>query len=221
MGFDFHVLRQYAPELFGGLLNTLWIVAGSLALATLLGLLGCLGSLTERGLLFRMSRWYIDLFRVIPDVVLIFWVYFCLPLLFDVRLPGGVSGVLALGLGTGAFMAEVFRAGVLAVPQGQVEAALALGIPTAERWRRVILPQAIRRMMPAFINTLTDLLKHSSLLAGIAVGEMSYVAYTVGAQTFRYVEMLSTVAIAYFVIIFPLSQYARRVERQTRRRTGQ
>src|SRR5689334_15895359 len=102
MAFDVHVLKQYAPELSAGLLNTLWIVAGSLALATLLGLLGCLGSLTERGLLFRISRWYIDLFRVVPDVVLIFWVYFCLPLLFDVRLPSAVSGILALGLGTGA-----------------------------------------------------------------------------------------------------------------------
>jgi len=221
MGFDIYVLKQYSPALLGGFLTTLWVVAGSLLLAIVLGLLGCLGSLTGRGVVFRVSRWYVDFFRVVPDVVLIFWVYFCFPLIFSLRLSATASGILALAVGTGAYMAEVFRAGVQAVPRGQIEAALALGIPTVERWRRIILPQVIRRMMPAFINTFTDLLKHSSLLAGITVGEMTYVAYTVGAQTFRYVETLTAVAAAYFVIIFPLSLYVRRAEGQTLRRTGQ
>jgi His/Glu/Gln/Arg/opine family amino acid ABC transporter permease subunit len=221
MEFDLHVLRQWAPALSGGFLITLGVVALSLLLAIGLGLLACLGSLTGRGLVFRLSRWYVDFFRVIPDVVLIFWVYFCFPPVFGLRLSATASGVLALALGTGAFLAEVFRAGVLAVPRGQIEAALALGIPGVSRWRQVILPQAVRRMMPAFVNTITDLLKHSSLLAGITVGEMTYVAYTIGAQTFRYVEPLTAVAIAYFAVIFPLSLYVRRAEAHAVRRTGQ
>lgn len=221
MDFDVHVLKQYGPALVGGFLTTLWVVAASLLLAIVLGLLGCLGSLTRQGPVYRVSRWYVDFFRVVPDVVLIFWVYFCLPPIFGLRLSAATSGVVALALGTGAFLAEVFRAGVLAVPRGQLEAALALGIPTIERWRQIILPQAVRRMMPAFVNTVTDLLKHSSLLAGITVGEMTYVAYTIGAQTFRYVETLTAVAVAYFVVIFPLSLYVRRAEAHALRRTGQ
>jgi len=219
--FDVHVLRQYAPALLAGFVTTLGVVVASLLLAVVLGLLACLGSLRGHGAVFRVSRWYVDFFRVVPDVVLIFWVYFCLPPVFGLRLSATTSGVLALALGTGAFLAEVFRAGVLAIPRGQIEAALALGIPAVERWRQVILPQAVRRMMPAFVNTVTDLLKHSSLLAGITVGEMTYVAYTIGAQTFRYVEPLTAVAIAYFAVIFPLSLYVRRAEGHAVRRTGQ
>src|SRR5262245_19315555 len=136
MGFDTHILRQYAGPLLGGFLTTLAVVVASLLLACVLGLLGCLGSLSRQRLVFRLSRAYVDFFRVVPDVVLIFWVYFCLPPIFGVRLSATTSGVVALALGTGAFLAEVFRAGVLAVPHGQVEAALALGIPALERWRR-------------------------------------------------------------------------------------
>ena len=213
MDFDVHVLRQYAGPLLDGFVTTLGVVAASLLLATAFGLLGCLGSLSGQRLIVRVSRAYVDFFRVVPDVVLIFWVYFCLPPILGLK--------LSLALGTGTFLAEVFRAGVLAVPRGQVEAALALGIPPTVRWRRVILPQATRRMMPAFVNTVTDLLKHSSLLAGITVGEMTYVAYTIGAQTFRYVEPLTAVAVAYFAVIFPLSLYARHAEVRLLQRTGQ
>jgi His/Glu/Gln/Arg/opine family amino acid ABC transporter permease subunit len=219
--FDVHVLQQHAGALLGGFLTTLGVVAASLLLATVLGLLGCLGSLTPHPAIVRVSRWYVDFFRVVPDVVLIFWVYFCFPPLFGLRLSATMSGILALALGTGAFLAEVFRAGVLSVPRGQLDAAFALGIPSFHRWYQVILPQAVRRMMPAFVNTVTDLLKHSSLLAGITAGEMTYVAYTIGAQTFRYVETLSAVAVAYFVVIFPLSLYVRRAESHAVRRTGQ
>lgn len=221
MGFDTHILFQYAVPLWHGFVTTLGVVAASLLLATVLGLLGCAGSLSGQPVVFRVARGYVDFFRVVPDVVLIFWVYFCLPPIFGLRLSATASGVLALALGTGAFLAEVFRAGVLAVPTGQVEAALALGIPAVARWRLVVLPQAIRRMMPALVNTVTDLLKHSSLLAGITVGEMTYVAYTIGAQTFRYVEPLTAVAVAYFAVIFPLSLYARHADARLRARTGQ
>jgi len=219
--FDFHTLRQHFPLLQTGLWLTLVTTAGSLAIGTVLGLIACLGKLSGRGWPYRFATWFIDFFRTIPEVVLIFWVYSCLPLLLDVRMSAETCGILALSCLAGAYLAEIFRAGVLAVPRGQVEAAYALGIPAFHIWKTVILPPAVRRMMPAFVNFLTELLKASSLLSAIGVAELVYQASTLGATTFRYVEFLSAVAVFYFAIIFPLSLIARRAEARLVRRTGQ
>jgi His/Glu/Gln/Arg/opine family amino acid ABC transporter permease subunit len=221
MSFDHHVILRYWPQLLEGVAITLLALALALAFAVALGLAACIGSLARAPLIHRVSRGYVHLLRVVPDVVLIFWIYFCLPPLFDLRLPALTSGVLALSLTSGAYFAEIFRAGILAVPHGQLEAALALGLPAWIRWRSVVLPQAVRRMMPAFVNHFTELLKHTSLLAGISAGELTYRAYTLGAQTFRYLEFLTCIAVAYFVIVFPLSLWARHAEVRLRRRTGQ
>ena len=221
MEFDRFVLLRYYPLLIDGLLTTLVAIGLSLGIGIVLGLAACVGSLHGRGAAHKVSRIYINLFRAMPEIVLIFWVYFCLPLILDIRLSALACGVLALSVVTGAYLAEIFRAGVLAVPRGQVEAANALGIPHYYRWLHVILPQAVRRMMPAFVNYFTELLKHSTLLAGIGVTELTYQAYTLGAQTFRYLEFLSAIAVAYFVIIFPLSLYVRWTEMKLVQRTGQ
>jgi ABC-type amino acid transport system permease subunit len=175
----------------------------------------------ERGIEYQLATNFIDFFRTIPEMVLIFWVYSCLPLLFDLRLSAETCGILALSLYSGAFLAEIFRAGILAVPREQIEGALALGLPKIPVWRFVILPQAIRRMMPAFVNFLTELIKASSLLSAIGITELVYQASTLGAQTFRYVEFLSAIALLYFLIILPFSLYSRRSEMVLVRRTGQ
>ena len=162
----------------------------------------------------------IDFFRTIPEVGLIFWVYSCLPLLLSLRISAEASGVIALSLFAAAYLAEIFRAGVLAVPRGQVEAALALGIPAFHIWHRVIIPPAIRRMMPAFVSFLTELIKATSLLSAIGVAEMAYQASVLGSKTFAYVEFLSAIAVLYFIVIFPLSIYARHADRRLVARTG-
>ena len=221
MEFDHFVLLRYYPILLEGLLTTVVAIAISLGIGIVLGLLACLGSLLGRGTAHHVARAYVHLFRATPELVLIFWVYFCLPPILDIRLSALASGVLALSVVTGAYLAEIFRAGVLAVPHGQVEAAHSLAIPGYYRWRHVILPQAVRRMMPAFVNYFTELLKHTTLLAGIGVTELTYQAYTLGAQTFRYLEFLTAIAIAYFLVIFPMSLYVRRTEVKLVERTGQ
>ena len=221
MDFDYFVLQRYYPLLLEGLLMTIVAIGISLGIGIVLGLVACLGSLLGPGTAHMVSRAYVHLFRATPELVLIFWVYYCLPPILDIRLSALASGVLALSVVTGAYLAEIFRAGVLAVPRGQVEAAYALGIPGYYRWRHVILPQAVRRMMPAFVNYLTELLKHTTLLAGIGVTELTYQAYTLGAQTFHFLEFLSAIAVAYFVVILPLSLYVRRAEVRLVQRTGQ
>lgn len=220
MEFDTHALMRYYPELLRGLGVTVWISALSLVIGIVLGMLACLGKLSGSGPGYRLATGFIDFFRTIPEVVLIFWVYSCLPLLLSLRISAEACGVIALSLFSAAYLAEIFRAGVLAVPRGQLEAANALAIPAFYTWRRVILPPAVRRMMPAFMTFLTELLKASSLLSAIGVAELVYQASVLGAKTFSYFEFLSAVAVLYFMLIFPLSLLARHAEKRLVHRTG-
>ena len=221
MEFDYRILIRFYPLLLDGLSMTLFIFVASLILGTAIGLIACLGRLTPRGIAYRVSTYFVDFFRTVPEIVLVFWAYYCLPLLLGAQMPATLTGIIALSVYAGAFLAEIFRAGILAVPRDQVDAAYALAIPVYYIWRRVILPQAFRRMMPAFINFMTELLKTSALLMTIGVGEMAYRANILGQETYRFVEFLTAVGLMYFILIFPLSLYARRSERRFVLRTGQ
>ena len=220
MDFNLHVIERNYGALLEGLGITLYMSAIALVIGIVIGMIACLGKLTGSGMSYRMATGFIDFFRSIPELVIIFWVYSCLPLMLSIRMSSELCGIIALSVFAGALLAEIFRAGILAVPRGQVEAAHALGIPTFYVWRHAIMPPAIRRMVPTFVNFLTELLKASALLATIRVGEMVYVALTLGAETYRYKELLSAIAVLYFIVIFPLSTYARRAERRRVQRTG-
>ncbi len=220
MKFQTHQLAQNYPLILEGLWLTVTICAISLVFGIALGLVLCLGKLRGAGAAYRVCSGIIDFFRTIPEVVLIFWVYSCLPLVLSLRISAEASGVIALSFFAGAYLAEIFRAGVLAVPRGQVEAGLALGIPEFQIWARIVFPPAIRRMMPAFVSFLTELIKATSLLSAIGVAEMAYQASVLGSKTFAYIEFLSAIAVLYFLIIFPLSLYSRRAESRLAAQTG-
>jgi len=210
MRFDLQQLSDNYPLLLQGLYVTVKISAISLLLGCLIGLVACFGKLTGSGWRYRFAVIWIDFFRTIPEVVLIFWVYSCLPLVFSLKISAEGCGIIALSAFASAYIAEILRAGILAVPRGQIEAALALGIPEKHIWIRVILPPAIRKMMPAFVSFLTELIKATSLLSAVGVAEMAYQATVLGNKTFAYVEFVSAIAVLYFMIIFPLSLYVRR-----------
>ncbi|MFO1055962.1 MAG: amino acid ABC transporter permease [Dongiaceae bacterium] len=214
MSFDWHVLARYWPMLLEGLRDTVLITLLALAAGMVLGLGLCALSLRRRGVAFRAARLYVDLLRTVPEMVLIFWIYFCLPPLVDWTLSGFAAGVTALSLVAAAYLAEIFRAGIESIPPGQLEAARALALPRLPYWSVIVLPQAVRRMLPAFVNYFTEILKNSALLSAIGVAELVYQASTLGAQTYRYMELLSAVAAAYFAVIFPLSLYLRRAQRR-------
>src|SRR5690606_6833662 len=137
----------------------------------------------------------------LPEMVTIFWVYYCLPLLLDVSFSSTISGLISLALFAGAFLAEIFRAAILSVPKGQWEAAASLGVPDRWIWIRVILPQGLRTMGGPFIAFLTDLVKVSGLLSAINVADLVYQASIIGGATFRYIEVFTAVGILYLLII--------------------
>ncbi len=219
MHFDTHVIVEHLPELLHGVRFTILLVLFSLAIGTILGLVACLGKLMERGLLFWIASVYVTVMRGIPEMVVMFWIYYCGPLILNTRLSSFAAATTSMSLYAGAFLAEIFRAGILAVPRGQSEAARALGIPELSTWVEIIMPQALRMMIPAFIGLVTLVVKISGLASAIGVGELVYEASIVSGQTYRYFELFTAVAICYFVLIFPLSLLAQRYERKLVRKT--
>lgn len=218
MDFDYHVLVRYYPLLLQGLWMTVLITLVAVIGGVTIGLVICSGRLSRRRALRGVTRAYIGFFRTTPEMVLIFWVYFCLPPLLNIRLSAFWSGAMALTLVTGAYLAEIFRAGIQSLPIGQFDAARALGLRPYQQWALVILPQAVRRMIPAFMAYLTELLKNTALLSAIGVAELAYQASTLGANTFRYMEFLSAVAVIFFAIIYPISVTVRYLENRLRAR---
>jgi His/Glu/Gln/Arg/opine family amino acid ABC transporter permease subunit len=218
MEFHYKVVLQNYPLLIDGLWITVQVTLIALVIGILLGTAICAMRLSGARAADRIAAAYIVFFRATPEMVLIFWGYFCIPLIFQLRVSGLWTGSIVLGLVTAAYLAEIFRAGIKAVPKGEVEAATALGLKFRPKWRFVILPQAMRLMVPPLVNYFTELLKNTSLLSGIGVAELALQAYLLGGQTYRYVEFLSAIALIYFAIIFPLSLLSRRLEHSEVRR---
>lgn len=214
MDLNFNVIQSNLDVLWQGAQITLAAFLLSLAIGLPLGVLLTLCRLRETGFLFRLAYVYVTLFRAIPEMVLIFWMYFCLPVITETRISGFWSGSVALGLVAGAFLCEIFRGGVNSVPGGQWEAANSLALPRLAIWFRVVIPQAARLAIPPFINYMTELIKATTLLATIGVADLALKAYLLGAQTFRYFEFLTAIAVVYFIIIFPIARYSEYIERR-------
>ncbi len=217
MRLDFAFILESLPALMGGLMVTIALVALATALGVAIGLVVCFGKLYAVGPFNLLCRTYVVVIRGIPEIVIMFWIYYCGPLLFDSRPSGFTSAVISMGVYSGAMLAEVFRAGILAVPKGQHQAAHALGLPTFWVWWSIIGPQAFRMMIPALLGILALQIKISGIASAIGVGELVYTASILGGQTYRYFDLFTTIGVIYFVLIFSISMMARRYEARLRR----
>jgi polar amino acid transport system permease protein len=144
-------------------------------------------------------------FRNTPVLVQIIWFYYAFPVLIDVQMPGFAAAVLGIGLNATAYSAEIFRAGIQSIERGQWEAARAIGMQYMAIMRRIILPQAIRRMIPAFANRMIEIFKATSLASAIAVGELLFRGEELANTIYRPMEIYTIVAIVFFVLIYPLA----------------
>jgi polar amino acid transport system permease protein len=164
---------------------------------------------------------YVEVFRGTSALVLMFWLFFVVPLAFHIQLLPMWAAVLALGLSYGAYGAEVVRGALASVPPGQREAALALGFTPAQQLWRVLLPQALPEMLPPFTNLLIELLKGTALVSAISVADISFAAQLCRLATGKSLEVYAIVLAIYFVLAFAITRGMRRVERGARARVGQ
>ena len=187
------------------------------AVATILGgmLIGVLVGVTMLSRLWWLrapASGYVQLFRCTPLMVQIVWFYYALPILAGFSISAWIAGGLGLTLYMGAFCAEIFRAGVISIDKGQWNAARALGMSQLQMMTNIILPQATRRMVPPFVNQSVLQLKNTSLLYVVAVPDLMYKSYQIAASTFRPLETYTAVAVIYFIILYPMTRFAKRLE---------
>ncbi len=200
--------------------RTLIMCAAAFAIALPLGLVWTVlrlhGPRPVRGLVILI----IEFLRVSAPIVLIIWAYFALPVLSGINVDSFTAGTLAIGLQGSAFLSEIARAGINAVDGGQAEAARAIGMRTGTAMRHIILPQALRHMIPVMVLLVAEEVKVTSLVAFITYGELAYAASRVASDTFRPVEAYTVAAAIYFVIIFGLGRLAALLERRLARRVS-
>ena len=203
--------------LIGGLKYTLLLSITAISISFVLGLLVALPGLSENRLPRLFNRVYVEVFRSIPLLVGIFWVYLGLPILTGVTLSPFWSAVIALAVLDSAFEAEIFRGGIQSIDRGQLEAADSIGLGYIDRMRYVILPQAIRRMLPPMGNQFVYMLKMSSLASVIGVEELLRRANLLNTVEYRALEIFSVLVLEYLVLILLVSSAVRYMEHRLAR----
>jgi polar amino acid transport system permease protein len=213
---SFGFLWRYLRLFEIGISVTLAYTAGTVFLGLLLGL--ALG-------MARLSRWwlvkipvvaFIEAFRCTPLLVQIVWFYYALPVIMGIQIPATVAATAVLSCYTGSFYAEIFRGGIVSIEPGQWDAARAIGLRRWHVMRLVILPQAIRRMVPPFMNQSITQLKNTSLVSTIAVPDLLYQGQLITADTYRPLETYTVVALIYFVLLFPMTLLVQEFERRSK-----
>ncbi len=198
--------------LLSGLWATIAIASCALLVSVVLGVALAVAGLSRHPLLRAVNRVYVEVFRAIPLLVLLLWVYYGLPVVLGLSLGVFAAGVLSLALSDAAFEAEVFRAGIQSVPRGQLEAAETLGLSGAQKFRYVVLPQAIRSILPALGNQFVYVLKMSSLVSVIGFQELTRRANELNVTEYRPLEIYTFLVVEYLVLILIASWLVRRLE---------
>ena len=203
--------------LLSGCVMTIVVTAGSFVVSVLLGLLFGAFKTSESRLLRTLAHVYVEVFRAIPVLTQLFIIYFGLASI-GIRLPPIPAAVVGFGLNGGAYLAEVFRAGIEAIDRGQTEAALAIGMTRLMALRVIVMPQAIRVVLPALANFSIGLLKETSLASAVAAPELSFNAGMLVRQTYLSTQIYVCVAVLYIAMSLPLSSVSRALERRGTRR---
>jgi polar amino acid transport system permease protein len=207
---------KWAPYILGGIPITIIVSITSIVLAIILATLGALGRLSRSPVVYGVASFYVSLVRGTPLIVQLLFFYLALPQIWEgfAKVPVIVLGIVALAFNYGAYMTEIFRAGIQAVPRGQIEAASALGMTERLTMRRIVLPQAVRIITPAIGNEFIAMIKDSALVSIITIQELLWRAQRIGQSNFRTLETLLMAALVYWVMTIILSLFQDRLEKR-------
>lgn len=210
---NFRVVNQYWPILIQGIQITLLITVAGVVLGMSWGVIVAAARLTSFLPLQVAITGYIELMRGTPLLVQLVWVYFALPIITGIQLPAIQAAIFTLTMNSGAFYGEAFRSGIQAIPKEQVETADILGLTYIQRMRYVIVPQAFRIVLPVLISNSIGLFKDTSLVSTLGVADLMYQGNLASFDSYRPLEILTTVAALYFAIAFPFTLVTRRLEK--------
>lgn len=203
MTFDWSVIWQHREALIEGTGTTIVLTVATMLIAVPCGIAVAVLRLYAWTPMRAVATAYVEIFRNLPLILVIYWAFYVLPILTGFGLSPLATGLAALALNVTAYNAETFRAGINSIRRGQVEAALALGMSRVQAIRRVVLPQATRRILPVLASTWVSLFKDTSLVSVIAVAELAYVSMQIRSQTFRVLESLTAMAAIYWLLGYP------------------
>jgi polar amino acid transport system permease protein len=211
---DFAVVVDNFPLLLRGLVVTIELWAIAFAIGLSLGFVVSLARLSHRALVNAPAIAFVEIFRNTPVLVQLIWFYYAFPIVLGQQLSPFTAAALALVLNTSAYCAEIFRGGIVSIARGQWEGAKAIGMTRTMTMRRIVLPQVMRRMLPAFTNRAIELAKVTSLASLLAVQEVMYEGRLLSSTYYRPLEILTVVAFIYFALIYPGSYLSYRLERR-------
>ena len=199
--------------LLSGLTTTIYISIISIIISMVLGLIVAIPSLAKNKFLTYINIGYVEIVRAVPLLVLILWIYYGLPIMTGISFSPFVSGIIALAISESAFQAEIFRAGINSIKKAQWEAGSSLGLNFFKRLRLVILPQAIKNILPAIGNQFVYVLKMSSLVSIIGIGDLTRKANELVVTTYRPLEIYTFLILEYLVLILIVSFFVRKLEK--------
>lgn len=210
--FDFRIVWLYKSVFLNGLLLTLLLAIAAIILGSAIGLLLALGKRSSNRWVRIAASAYIDFFRIVPILILLVWVYYAMPILLGISIDAFWTGVLVLSAVLSAYVAETVRAGIEAIPSGQVDAALTLGYSKFQALTRIVLPQALRQMLAPLVGNYIELIKNTSLTTVIAVNELLHSGQILISQTYRPLEIYTAIAVLYLVVMLPVVMISKKFE---------
>ena len=213
MNLDFSVVWQYWPFLYHGALLTLQMTFICLIFGFVLGVLLSLIKISKCAPLVWFGRFYTSIFRGTPLLVQLCIVHFGLPQLLGITFTATQSGILTFSLNSAAYISEIFRGGIQAIDKGQYEAAMSLGVGYKGMMKDIILPQAIRHILPSLVNEAVALLKETSILSYVGAVELLRAADQITVLTYRFFEPYLVIAVIYYVFVMVLTALANQLER--------
>jgi len=213
--FSISIIREILPFLLKGALLTVFFSATSEVIGIIIGLVTSMIRVTRIKVLSQLAVVYVDLFRGTPLLMQIIFIYYALPYL-GINLPAIVAGIVALSVNSGAYVSEIFRAGIESIDKGQTEAARSLGLSYMQAMRYVVIPQTIKRVLPPLTNEFVALIKDSSLLSVIAIAELMRTAKEMMSWKMN-PSSLAAAAIIYLIITLPLTRYVSYMEKKLKK----
>lgn len=211
---DFLFLLDYWEPLLQGLMTTLSITGICLLLGLLIGFVVSLMRVSDNKFIYGVSSVYVNFFRGTPVLIQLFWIFFCLPLILGTEISNFASAVIALSLYMGAIVSETFRSSLKSIDTEQMDACVALGINGLIRVVYIILPQAVLRAVPTLLSNTVSLFKESALVSAVGMSDLMFIGQNISSTEVKPVEMLTAVAVIYFLIAFPLTRSVSVLERK-------
>jgi His/Glu/Gln/Arg/opine family amino acid ABC transporter permease subunit len=203
MTLDWSIVWTHRWDLVQGAGVTVLLTVLTMLVAVPAGIVLALMRLSRSRILSTAALWFVEFFRNLPLLLVVYWAFYVMPVFLHIEFSAFATGLMALCLNVAAYNAETFRAGINSIRKGQMEAAIAVGMSRWQAMRKIIIPQAWRRVLPVLASTWVSLFKDTSLVSVIAVGELAHVALQIRSSSFRVLEMLTAMAVIYWLMGYP------------------